>query len=307
MYPTTVLPGGVLLSPGERLVWCSKRRFQPIYSQGQVVGLVMVSIFLMLLAVPVAILLFAIAPWLLLLGLLGVGLTTLLLARWYRRPAYYLTTQHFIVASGLVPRVFELASLTHCTRHQQVVHSRFGRETIETGKLVLRFANGAQPVIAPQDRDGLWDLLYQGVFSRSIQLGALPALDGTPGAGELRVDLFLAKTTFTEGDTYGPLLIGPTKVIRFTERLPTALTARLYTLAATGTNGEAIEGQIEAELVRHPDAGHTLVLKRAETTLSFANDKLTVSSNGPEKVIEFEPADASRCAQFFAPTRTPYR
>ena len=58
----------------------------------------------------------------------------------------------------------------------------------------------------------------------------------------------------------------------------------------------------------HPvSPGHTLVLKRAETTLSFANGQLTVSSNGPEKVIEFEPADASRCAQFFAPTRTPYR
>ncbi len=75
----------------------------------------------------------------------------------------------------------------------------------------------------------------------------------------------------------------------------------------SGWFGEAIEAQVEAELVRHPDAGHTLVLERAETTLSFVNGKLTISSNGPEKVIDFDPADASRCAHFFAPTRTPYR
>lgn len=265
----------------------------------------------MFLAIPMAIVLgIAItqkSPWLLLAAAVGVALGAKLVIRWFRRPRYFLTTHYFRISGWLLSRTFPLAWLTRVDRHQQVVQNAFGSETVDSGKLVLTFSNGVQVIVAPEDREGLWDLLYGAVLSRSLDLAALPGLDGSAGSAELRPDLFVAKTTFTDGDRYGPLLVGPTRVIRFTEPLPTTLQARLFALIASATNGEAIEALVETQLARHPDAGHSVVLKRSETSLEFAANTLTIASQGQSKVIALAPADAARCAAFFAPARSAYR
>jgi hypothetical protein len=41
--------------------------------------------------------------------------------------------------------------------------------------------------------------------------------------------------------------------------------------------------------------------------LEFAANALRVESQGQSKLIEFSPADATRCAAFFAPARSAYR
>jgi hypothetical protein len=306
-----MLPRWITLDAGERVVWCTGRRLQWSTTQGQMVSLVVLGMLGMVTVIPVAILLgLAIAkesPWLLLAIVFGVAITTALVIRWFRRPRYFLTTHYFRISGWMLSRAFPLAWLTRVDRHQEVVHTRLGRETIDTGKLVLTFSNGARTIVAPQDREGLWDLLYGSVLSRSLDLAALPGLDGSAGSAELRPDLFVAKTTFTEGDRYGPLLIGPTRVIRFTEPLPTALQARLFTLIASTANAEALEASVETHLAKHPDAGHSIVLKRSETILEFAANALRVESQGQSKVIESSPADATRCAAFFAPARSAYR
>jgi hypothetical protein len=306
-----MLPRWVKLEAGERVVWCSGRRFQQSASQGQLLSLMVLGVFGMFLVIPMAIF-FGMAiskksPWLLIALGAVVACAVSLVVRWFRRPTYFLTTHYLRIPGWLISRAFPLAGLVRVERDQRVVSAHGGRETVDTGKLVLTFSNGARPIVAPQDREGLWDLLYGAVLSRSLHLGALPGLDGSAGSAELRPDLFVAKATFTEGDRYGPIVIGPTRVIRFTEPLPTALQARLFTLVASATNAEAIEALLETQLVRHPDAGHSSVQNRNEITLQFAGKALTVSSQGQSRVIEFSPADAARCAAFFAPARSAYR
>jgi hypothetical protein len=275
------------------------------------VSLMVLGLLGMFLVIPMTIVLGAAltekSPWLLLGAVGSVALASVLVIRWFRRPTYYLTTHYFRTSGWLLSKTYPLAWLTRVDRHQQVVQTRFGTETVDTGKLVLTFSNGVRTIVAPQDREGLWDLLYGAVLSRSLDLAALPGLDGSAGSAELRPDLFVAKATFTDGDRYGPLLIGPTRVIRFTEPLPTALQARLFALVASGTNAEAIEALVETQLARHPDAGHSVVLQRSATSLEFAANALTVTSQGQSKVIELDPADAARCAAFFAPARSAYR
>lgn len=147
------------------------------------------------------------------------------------------------------------------------------------------------------DFEGVWDLIHYGVLTNTINLSALPALDGGAAPAEKRNDLLLLASTKTDGDEYGPLFIGPTKIIRFTEKLPHLLQSILWTVAASENTPEEMEHHLQ-QLVRHPQSGHSNVWERDLCNAVVKGNTLELTT--PERVIEMElrPADVTRTAAF---------
>ena len=192
--------------------------------------------------------------------LLAVVLAFIGWRRLRAQPAYFLTT-HRLYERSLFggPRVIPLDQITRCHRYLNRVRTRYGGiEELPTDAVVLTFGSGGELRFGPvKDYDGLWDLVQNGVLAKSVDLHALPSLDGTPAPAEGREDLFLALHTRKGAETYGPLFIGPTKLIHFTEPLPRLLEGIFLTVLASPASPEQIEPQL-AGLVRHPQAGHSL-------------------------------------------------
>jgi hypothetical protein len=101
----------------------------------------------------------------------------------------------------------------------------------------------------------------------------------------------------TDGDEYGPLFVGPTKIIRFTDKLPSILERILFTVAAAENTAEEMEHHMQ-QLLRHPQAGHAVVLERDLTAASVDGSNLTLT--GPDKTLKMElrSGDVTRVAAF---------
>jgi hypothetical protein len=249
-----------------------------------------------------------IAVWIM-VGALTMALSTLAVAlaalgwRWKRaQHAYFLTTHrlyHRGFAGGLM--VLPLAGITRCRRHLLRVRTRYGGiEEYPTEAVVLSYGDRREQRFGPmKDVEGLWDLIQNAVLAKSVDLGALPALDGAPATAERREDLFLALHTRKGGETYGPLFVGPSKLIHFTEPLPVLLQGIFLTVLAAPASAEQIEPQL-AGLVRHPQAGHSLVVDRASAAISVKGADLVVEHAGREEEITLRPDDAARAAKLLA-------
>jgi hypothetical protein len=147
------------------------------------------------------------------------------------------------------------------------------------------------------DFDGLWELIHHAVLGNAIQISALPSLDGGPAPAEKRNDVLLVMSTKTDGDVYGPLFIGPTKIIRFTDKLPSLLERILLTVAAAQNSADEMESHM-LQLVKHPHAGHATILDRDMTAASTNNNELVLTAS--ERVIKMDlrPIDITHTAAF---------
>lgn len=282
------------LAEGEYVIWSSPRSKAKAISGRMAVGFLIIGFYVF--ASLVMLVAFTGWPGFIATILTFVGIV--LANRWYRtRPAFFMTNKHLIDAGVIFKQKIPLASIRGCERYVQEVYTRYGVEKVLTDKVLL--LTGGQTVTfgPPLDFDGLWELIHHGVLTNTIQISALPGLDGEPCPAEKRTDILLLVSSKTDGDEYGPLFIGPSKIIRFTEKLPSMLERILLTVAAAQNSPEELEHHLQ-QLVKHPHAGHSLTCERDMTAASV--DGNTLSLTTPERVIKMElrPGDVTRTAAF---------
>jgi hypothetical protein len=292
------------LLPGERLVFCSRAGGAAGYSQ--LIHIVGIFTFLQMLGTLMMVILtgpaaMGVSSWATLLVAVTLG------ALWLRhriRPAFFLSDRRLFqrrMIGGV--ESFPLEKIRGCQRYIARYWGRYGTREVMTSRLVLRFSEGPDVLFGPVRAVGqLADLVQGGVIERFVDLRALPALDGDPAPAEARGDLFFSLFTATDGATYGPIFIGPTTLLRFTEELSTWLSSQLLTLVAAQARPEEIEEQV-LRLSRHPDAGHVTILEIGEVRLHMEGDTLVVLMEGHDKQIELRPRDAARAAKYLLTQR----
>jgi hypothetical protein len=238
----------------------------------------------------------------------SVAVVVAAIVLWWRarqRPAFFLSTER-LLHRGLFGgwQSVPLASIARCRRRVVRRYDRFGNvEDVQTDTAILTFANGFERYYGPvRDIEDLLDLVQQGAITRSVNLAALEGLDGTPPAAAARPDFFVALRTRSGPEAYGPLLVGPTRAIRFTDKLPVILEAILLTLLAGSTPAEQIEPQLDA-LLRHPKAGHALVVSLSDVALDMRGADFVLKGSQREEIVTLEPDDAARAAAFVAARR----
>lgn len=284
----------IQLADGEYLIWSSPRSGAKLGMMQWAVLLYVVGFHLFVGFVVVCVF----TGW---LGFIG-GLVTfgaaVALIRWNRRRVvFFMTNQHLIDTRWLWGKKIPLASIQGCERLIAEIRTRYGVERVTTDKLLLLSAGQSMKFGPVLDFEGVWDLIHYGVLTNTINLSALPALDGGAAPAEKRNDLLLLASTKTDGDEYGPLFIGPTKIIRFTEKLPHLLQSILWTVAASENTPEEMEHHLQ-QPVRHPQSGHSNVWERDLCNAVVKGNTLELTT--PERVIEMElrPADVTRTAAF---------
>jgi hypothetical protein len=291
------------LAAGERLLWSSPPgpsvHLRPGGDPRFVVGMLFLSFYALGMLGMAGVM---VGAWAMGLVVLAVALAVLAFRRHRRQPSCFLTTERLYqrsLLSGL--RVIPLDQITRCQRYLNRVRTRYGGiEEIPTQAVTLTLARGGEVRFGPmKDFDGLWDLVQNGVLARSVDLRALPELGGAPPPAELREDLFLALHTRKGEDAYGPLFLGPTKLIHFTEPLPRLLESIFLTVLASPAAADQIEPQL-AGLVRHPQAGHSVVLERTASAISMDGSTLVARHDDRQERVNLRPADAERAARFLA-------
>ena len=195
-----------------------------------------------------------------------------------------------------------LKQLKSAERYVAVYRGRHGPREVVTDRLQLEIA--AQHVLwgPTTDADFLLELLEHAVLSgkRWIDLAMLPDLRGKPTPAETRNDAFVCATNETDGDTYGPLYIGETKIVRITETLSGERLGRLYTLL--GDPARDALTSIE-EILRHPSAGHFVSVERAKVRPLLDRNRLEIRGDGVELVIDLAARDADRLRTFLSVKR----
>ena len=284
----------ISLADGEYLIWSSPRSQTPQIGPRQLLGLFFIGFYLF----GAVIALCVVTGWPGFLGSMAFFVGIVVLLRWNRRrPAFFMTNKHLFDAGLIFKQKIPLASIQGCERYIQEVRTRYGMERVMTNKLVL-LSSGQSVMFGPvADFDGLYELIQYGVLRSDIQIAALAPLDGSSAPAEKRNDILFLLSTTTDGDVYGPLFIGPSKIIRFTEKLPSLLERILLTVAAVENTAEEMEHHM-LQLVKHPHAGHSTILERDMTAASIQGNTLELTS--PERVIimELRPTDVTRTSAF---------
>lgn len=220
-----------------------------------------------------------------------------------RRVSLALTNQRLLSCSptGAWSSVW-FRQLKAAERYVAVYQSRHGPREVVTDRLQLSV--GPQQVLwgPTKDADFLLDLLEHAVLSgtRWIDLAMLPDLRGRPAPAETRTDAFVCASSRTQGDLYGPLFIGPTKIVRITETLSGELLGRLYTLL-----GDPAQDPVAAleKVLSHPATGHFTVLDRAKVRPLLDRNRLEVRGEGAEMTADLSTHDADRLRTFLAAKR----
>ncbi len=284
----------IALADGEYFIWSSPRSRTAKITPWRALGIFFFGFYLF--SVFPSLWFFLGWPWVIGCTAFVMGIVALV---WWngRRPVFFMTNKHLIDAGIFFKQKIPLASIRGCKRHVQEVRTRFGFERILTDKVQL-LTGGQTVTFGPVlDFEALWELIHHAVLGNTIQISALPALDGSPAPAEKRNDVLFILSTKTEGDVYGPLLIGPTKIIRFTEKLPSLLERILLTVAAEQISAYEMEAYM-LQLVKHPHARHSTVIERDMTAASIQGNELALTT--PERVIKMElrPGDVTRTAAF---------
>lgn len=301
-------------APGERVIWKSRAGGTTGYSQLAVTGVVLYLLFgggCSCFSVPIVLATTPAEDLVSRLPMLAMSLVmstpTVLLLVWWAVPR--LRTSLFLTDRALLSRRLlggydriELESLTAAEPYVKTYYGRYGRrQDVHTHRLELH-TNGQVKLFGPsKDVDRLLELVQGGVLSRWFDLGMLPSLDGLPAPAEQRTDLFLCGRTRSEGFDYGPLFVGPTVIVRFTDGLPSFLLGRLYTVA--GEASSALEAEREIlTLLENPDAGHYTRLPREGTGTQLEGGRLRLSHEEATHEVELGPADAERFAGYLKVT-----
>lgn len=282
------------LAEGEYFIWSSPRSSDTKVSPRQVAGIFLIGFHVL----AMVIVLCAFTGWLGFIGIMLLFVGIVALVRWNRRrPAFFMTNKHLIDAGLIFKQKIPLASIQGCERYVQEVYTRYGVDRILTDKLNL-LAAGQTVLYGPvADFEGIWELIHHAVLTSTIQISALQPLDGSPTPAEKRNDVLFLLSSTTDGDVYGPLFIGPSKIVRFTEKLPSMLERILLTVMAAQNTAEEMEHHI-LQLVKHPHAGHSITLERDATAAVVDANRLKLTASDKVIQMELRPADVTRTAAY---------
>jgi hypothetical protein len=221
-----------------------------------------------------------------------------------KRPAIFVTDQRIVERSLFGNTSVGIAEVRGYYRRVDKYRDRYGNVTeVATNYVVLVSHAGGQRSIGPVlDYDALTGLL-DGLISRDIDPSKMRGLGGSPpAAAESREDIFVAVDNRTEGDAYGPLVIGPRGLVRFTEKLPIALEGQLLTALARPETPEDLEAKV-VFLTRRPDAGHALIVDLSSAELGMDSTTLRLKLKDRTVHIQLGDADAMRARKFLQARR----
>jgi hypothetical protein len=307
----------VELDPGERVVFQSKRGGKAGYSPWLWLLFLFggMHLFGSLLMLPI--LLTSDAPisittWATTIFFSGAAVALLVLwFRWKRVPAYLVTSRSIIARRFLrAPLVISPRDVGAAARFV-VRLTRYGRVVNEifTNRIVLGLHSGGVSKIGPvEDAEELVNLLL-GVADGSIDLAALPDVNGGLARAEERTDLFFARVTVTAGAPRGPLFIGPSKVIGFAERLLLNREHQMLSIAGAEAHAETIEDRM-LDLARSAEwgRGKAVVMDREGVTLGMDGDRLVIGAGPNSVAFELAARDVERATKFVKAAQAhPYR
>jgi len=215
------------------------------------------------------------------------------------RPSYFLTPSR-VVAAKLMGgfEIWPLTRIREARQYVAVYQGRYGqRHEVLTNRVELVLDSGGVVRIGPvADVSSLLDLFEHAVSSHWIELAALPEIGGALAPGEARDDVLFVARTSTAAMPYGPLFVGPTRVVRFTEVPEAHQLGRLYTLLARPGTADELE-EVLVSTARGGTLGHFVDVARDEARPTV--DGKTVSLRLGERlepvVLSAADADRARC------------
>lgn len=216
-----------------------------------------------------------------------------------KRPAIFVTDRRVLERTLFGTTAVDLGMISGYFREVVKYRDRFGNiEEVATNIVVLVAHHGGRRGIGPvAEYDELTSLL-DGLISREIDPTKMRGLDPiSPAAAETREDLFVAVRNRTEGDEYGPLIIGPRGLVRFTEKLPIGLEGLLLTRLAEPNEAEDLEAHA-VFLSRRPDAGHVLLVDLSKAELGMDGTALRVKTSERTLHIQLDDADVMRARRY---------
>jgi hypothetical protein len=291
---------GLSLSPWERVIWAGMRG-QPANLPGGAIGCRMLYGYMVLfcfagiVGIPLLVIpetrLYAIPAAAVILGLF------LLYRRYRKRPSIFLTDKRLVERSLFGTTSVELAAIQTYRRRVDKYQDRYGNTSeVGTNHLQIRLRDGRVSSVGPVlDYDELTGFL-DGVLSGDIDPSKMPSLDGKP-AMTPREDIFVALESRSGDMTYGPLVIGPRGLVRFTDKLSPALTGLLLTALSRPDPAESVESRV-VFLARRPDAGHALIVDLSTATLGMEGAVMRLQVQGRTEHLQLSAEDAMRASKF---------
>lgn len=212
------------------------------------------------------------------------------------RPSYFLTPSRVLAAKltgGF--EAWPLSRVREARQYVAVYHGRYGqRQEVLTNRVELVLDSGGVVRFGPvADVTSLLDLFEHAVTTHWIELEALPEVGGALAPAEARDDvLFVAKTS-TAAMPYGPLFIGPTRVVRFTEVPEAHQLGRLYTLLARPGTAEELE-ELLVSTARAGTLGHFVDVSREDARPSVDGKIVSLRLGERLEPVALSAADADR-------------
>lgn len=197
------------------------------------------------------------------------------------RPSLFLSTAALIARTWFGEyRRHPLAELEHIDHYTARYRGKYGRvHEVATNMLQLRLRDGRTVLWGPtKDSLLISDLLHHVLVDKWLDLTLMPDVRGAPAPAELRDDLFVCVRSKSDGFDYGPLFVGPTLLVRFTDEFAPAMLARLFTLLGRAHDGLDAQQQVDA-LLKTPMLGHFTRQVLDETTRpSLQGARLLIAS-----------------------------
>ncbi len=293
---------GLPLVQGERVLWAGMRG-QPARLPGGAAGCrvayawMMLMVFGVLGVVPM--MAFSATRIPVIVGVVALVGAALAYRSYSRRPAIFVTNGRVLERTLFGVSGVNIQEIKGYYRRVDKHRDRYGNVTEVATNVVMLVAHGGgvRGIGPAAEYDALTGLL-DGLISRDIDPAKMRALEpAAPAAAETREDLFVAVQNRTDGDVYGPLIIGPRGLVRFTERLPIGLEGQLLTVLAQPVTPEELESKT-LFLARRPDAGHALILDLSTAQLGMDSTSLRVKTPERTLLIQLEDADAMRARKF---------
>lgn len=229
----------------------------------------------------------------------GAALVRWLLLR--RQPSYFITDRRLIARRLFwTPVVIDLDNVASAARFM-VKYTRYGRVVNEvlTHRVAVAFHSGGYRRLGPIKYPDEFTALLQSVAHRIVDCRALPDVSGGLSAAEARTDVFFAQTTLTGGAPRGPLFVGPTKVIGFSEVFFTTRLYQVLTIVGASRSPEEIEQSVVA-LAQNSEfgRGRAVIMDREGLDLSVVGGQLLLTSGDKKVAFDLAPPDAERAAKY---------
>jgi len=176
------------------------------------------------------------------------------------------------------------------TRMVEVYAVGIGRQP--TGTIDVRYGQGRRLRLwHVADGQTLLGLVRRGVLERRLDLSSLLDVDAV-GAALQRLDVF-----FAEVPSWGPVLVGPTRVVRASGAAPPELGRQVLAMLASGAPGAVVEDEMERQAARW---GPPLVVPIDQARLSLSGRVLTLATSQWKDALTLPAGDAPRARAFLA-------